>query len=61
MRTLLWIAVLLVVVWVIARLIAGIASVLLNLLWIAALVLLVVWLIGKFRGGTTTGPTDRTV
>lgn len=53
MRTLLWIAVLLVVVWIIARLIAGIASALLNLLWIVALVLLVLWLIGKVRGGTT--------
>lgn len=45
-RTLLWIAVGLLVTWVIARVVGFVAGALLNLLWIAALVLFVIWLIG---------------
>lgn len=57
MRHLIWIAVLLVVIWVIARLIAGIAGALLNLLWIVAIIVFVVWLFGLLTGRRgSTGP-----
>jgi hypothetical protein len=56
MRHLIWIAVLLVVIWVIARLIAGIAGALLNLLWIVAIIVFVVWLFGLVTGrGASSG------
>lgn len=50
MRSLLYIAVLLIVIWIVARLVGWAAGMLLNLLWIAALVLLVIWLIGLVTG-----------
>jgi hypothetical protein len=50
MRSLLYIAILLVVIWIVARVIAGVASVLLNILWIVALVMLVIWLFGLVTG-----------
>jgi hypothetical protein len=49
-RHLIWIAIVLVVIWVIARLIAGIAGALLNLLWIVAIIVFVVWLWGVITG-----------
>jgi ABC-type polysaccharide/polyol phosphate export permease len=54
MHYLIWIALALAVIWVVARLIAGIAGVLLNLLWIVAIIVFVVWLIGKIRGGRSS-------
>lgn len=55
MNYLIWIAVALAVIWVVARVIAGIAGALLNLLWIVAIIVLVVWLFGVLTGrrGTT--------
>lgn len=50
MRSLLYIAILLVVIWVIARVVGFVAGAMLNLLWIVALVLLVIWLIGLVTG-----------
>jgi hypothetical protein len=50
MRSLIYIAVLLVIIWAVARLVAGVASALLNILWIVALVMLVIWLIGLVTG-----------
>ncbi|CAN5549245.1 hypothetical protein BH24GEM3_BH24GEM3_22760 [soil metagenome] len=50
MRALLPIAILLVVIWVIARVVGFVAGAMLNLLWIIALVLLVIWLIGLVTG-----------
>jgi hypothetical protein len=50
MRHLIWIALALVVIWVVARVIAGIAGALLNLLWILAIVAFVVWLFGVLTG-----------
>ncbi|MGH7458218.1 MAG: lmo0937 family membrane protein [Longimicrobiaceae bacterium] len=46
-NTLIWIAVILVVVWIVAKLVGFVAGALLNLLWIIALVLLVIWLFQK--------------
>ena len=50
MRHLIWIALLLVVIWVIARVIAGIAGALLNILWIVAIIVFVVWLFNVLTG-----------
>jgi hypothetical protein len=50
MRHLIWIALALVVIWVIARVIAGIAGALLNLLWIVAIIVGIIWLIGLVTG-----------
>ena len=48
LNTLLWIAILLIVVWVIASVTKFVAGALLHLLWVVALVLLAVWLFRKF-------------
>jgi hypothetical protein len=47
MNTLIYIAILLVVIWVIARVVGFVAGALLNLLWIIAIVLVVVWLVRR--------------
>lgn len=52
MQSLIWIAIVLVVIWVVARLVAGVAGVLLNLLWIIAIILLIVWLFNLVTGGS---------
>jgi hypothetical protein len=57
MRNLIWVAVALIVIWAVARLIAGVAGMLLNLLWILAIIAFVIWLFGILtgrRGGSTT-------
>jgi hypothetical protein len=57
MRHLVWIALALIVIWVVARLIAGIAGALLNLLWILAIIVFAVWLFGVLTGrGSQTSP-----
>lgn len=53
MRNLIWIAIALVVIWVVARVIAGIAGMLLNLLWIVAIIVFVIWLWGVIRGNSS--------
>ncbi|CAN5684881.1 hypothetical protein BH23GEM3_BH23GEM3_05220 [soil metagenome] len=50
MRALLGIAILLIVIWAVARIVGFVAGAMLNLLWIVALVLLVIWLIGFITG-----------
>ena len=47
MNNLLYLAILLVVIWVIARVVGFVAGALLNLLWILALILLIVWLLRR--------------
>lgn len=47
MNTLLWIAIALVVIWVVAKVVGAVAGFLLNLLWIAALILFAIWLVRK--------------
>jgi len=51
MSKLLILAVFLVILWVILRVALALTGVFLHLLWIAAIILAVVWLLGKFRGG----------
>jgi len=48
-HSLLWIAVVLIVIWVIARLTLAVTSLALHILWIAALILIIIWLIGLIR------------
>jgi hypothetical protein len=47
MNNLVYIAILLVVIWVIARVVGFVAGALLNLLWIVAIVLVIIWLVRK--------------
>lgn len=51
MSKLLSLAVLLLIVWVVLRIALAITSVALNLIWVAAIVLAIFWIIGKLRGG----------
>jgi hypothetical protein len=44
-HSLLWIAVLLIVIWVIARLTLAITSLALHILWIVAVIMIIIWLI----------------
>ena len=50
MNILAWLALLLLIVWLVLKVALAITSGLLHLIWIAALVLLVLSLIGKLRG-----------
>jgi hypothetical protein len=50
MSKILVLAVFLLVLWVILRLALALTGVFLHLLWIAAIILVVMWLIGKIRG-----------
>lgn len=51
MSKLLSLAVFLLILWVILRVALAVTGVFLHLLWIIAVVLAVLWLIGKLRGG----------
>ena len=50
MSKLLSLAVFLLIVWVVLRVALAVTGVFLHLLWIAAVILAVMWLIGKLRG-----------
>ena len=50
MNSLVWLAVVLIVAWLILRLALAVTSGLLNLLWIIAIVVFIVWAFGKLRG-----------
>jgi hypothetical protein len=52
MRALLYIAILLVVLWVVARVVGFVAGAMLNILWIVALVLFAIWIFGMLTGRT---------
>lgn len=47
MNNLLWIAILLIILWVIASVTKFVVGAVLHLLWVLALVLLVIWVIRK--------------
>jgi hypothetical protein len=42
-------AVFLIVIWVVARVVLAVTSVALHLLWVAAIVLAIIWLIGRLK------------
>jgi hypothetical protein len=48
-HSLLWIAVLLIVIWVIARLTLAVTSLALHILWIVAVIMIIIWLIRLIR------------
>lgn len=50
MSKILVLAVFLLILWVILRLALALTGVFLHLLWIAAIILAVMWLVGKIRG-----------
>lgn len=50
MNVLLGIAVVLLIIWLVAKLALAVSGALLHLLWIIAIALVVIWLIGKIRG-----------
>jgi hypothetical protein len=50
MNALVWLAIVLVVTWLILRVALALTSGILHLLWIAAIVMFVLWLFGKLRG-----------
>ncbi len=47
-HSLVWIAVALVVIWILARVLLAVTSFFLHLLWIAAIVFVIVWAVKKF-------------
>lgn len=50
MSKVLVLAVFLLILWVVLRLALALTGVFLHLLWIAAIILAVMWLVGKVRG-----------
>lgn len=48
MNSLIWLALLLVTIWIVAVAVVKVTGFFLHLLWIAAVVLFIIWLIGKF-------------
>jgi Flp pilus assembly protein TadB len=49
-HALIFIAIVLVIIWVVARVTLAVTSVALHVLWIVAIILAVVWLIGRLKG-----------
>lgn len=49
MNKLLGLAFLLLILWIILRLALAVTGLLLNVLWVIAVILAVLWLVGKFR------------
>ena len=54
MNALAGLAVVLLILWVVLKLALAVTSGLLHLLWIAAVAMLVMWLVGKLRGPKNT-------
>ena len=50
MNSLIWIAVLLVIIWVVARVFLAVTSALLHVIWIIAIIALIIWAVRKFTG-----------
>ena len=46
---LIFLAVVLIIIWVVARVTLAVTSVALHLLWVAAIILAIVWLVGRLR------------
>ena len=56
MNALVWLAILLLVAWLVLKLALAVTSGMLHLLWIAAVIMLIMWLVGKMRGTRPTQP-----
>ncbi len=48
-HALILLAIVLMVIWVVARVALAVTSVALHLLWVAAIILAIVWLIGRLK------------
>lgn len=48
MNSLIWLALVLFVIWIVVRVVFAITSALLHLVWVVAAVLLIVWLVRRF-------------
>jgi hypothetical protein len=48
-HALILLAVVLMIIWVVARVTLAVTSVALHLLWVAAIILAIVWLIGRLK------------
>lgn len=46
-HSLIWIAVALVVIWILARVVLAVTSVALHLLWVVAIIVAIVWVVGR--------------
>lgn len=51
MGTILYLAIFLIILWVVLRVALALTWVFLNLLWVVAVVLIVLWLVDKIRAG----------
>jgi hypothetical protein len=49
-HALILLAVVLIVVWVVARIVLAVTSVALHLLWVVAIILAIVWIVGRLKG-----------
>jgi uncharacterized membrane protein len=47
MNSLIWFAILLIVIWVVARLFLAVTSAMLHLLWIIGVILFIIWLVKR--------------
>jgi len=52
MNSLVWLALVLLVAWIVLKLVVAVTSGLLHLLWVAAVIMFILWLVGKVRGKT---------
>ena len=43
-------AVVLIIIWVVARVVLAVTSVALHLLWVVAIVLAIIWVVGRLKG-----------
>ena len=48
MNSLIWIALVLFIIWIVVRVVFAITSFVFHLIWVVALILLIVWLIRRF-------------
>lgn len=49
-HALILLAVVLIVIWVVARVVLTVTSLALHLLWVVAIILAVVWVVGRLKG-----------
>ena len=49
-HALIFFAIILVIIWIVARVTLAVTSVALHVLWIVAIILAVIWLIGRLKG-----------
>jgi hypothetical protein len=51
-HSLIWIAIVMVVIWVLARVVLAVTSVALHLLWVVAIIAAIIWVIGRVTNRT---------